>query len=90
MRQILLYGSNAARVFTLDDIGDGLRQYRVQFGGADTVLNDINRNVGINVSQDVIVYINDLVNLDDVLFPILCDVAFLIMATSLVISSSFM
>lgn len=53
VRQLLLGGGNAARVFAFDDVGDVFGQLWVIFFHAFAVFDNINGNIGVDIAQSV-------------------------------------
>ena len=68
MRQLLLNGGDAARVFAVDHIGDLFRKLQGFFLGDLVVTDDIDGNVVVNVAQYIQAnVVARALNLDDVL-----------------------
>ena len=82
MIQFLLDGSDAPWIFTADYIGDLLRKCQRFLIYNLLIFNDIDGDVVINKAQNIQVNLfQRTFDFDDVLFPILLLLAFLMMAT---------
>lgn len=67
LRQFLLDGGDAARVFAADDVPDPLRQLQLALFHALAVLDDVDGDAGVDVADHVPVEVQDAVDLDDIL-----------------------
>ena len=69
MRQLLLDGGDAAGIFAVDDVCDFLWHFHPFFLYDMAVLDDIDRDVVIDVSQDIQIYqVKAAVDLDYIFF----------------------
>ena len=56
LRQFLFRGGDTARIFTLDDIRNRLRQFRVPFLGQHAVHDYIDGDIRVDISQRCLLY----------------------------------
>ena len=66
-----LGAGNASGIFALYNTNYFFGQFKADFFRNLTVLNNVDGNVGVNVAQHIIVQVDDLVDLQDVLFSVL-------------------
>ena len=71
MRKLLLNGCDTARVFTADDTRNRLWEVGMNFLHPLSAADNIDGNVRINITQHVVVQVNDLIDFQNIFFPIL-------------------
>ena len=71
MRKLLLNGCDTARVFTADDTRNRLWEVWMNFLHPLSAADNIDGNVRINITQHVVVQVNDLIDFQNIFFPIL-------------------
>ena len=71
VKDSLLYGSDAARVFALYHVLEGLRKLHVVLSFQLSVLYDVYCDIAVDVTQHIEVKVDNLVDFDDVLFSVL-------------------
>ena len=67
LRQLLLNGGDAAGILAADDVGDALGQLELALFDALAVLDDVDGDAGVDVTDHVPVEVQDAVDLDDIL-----------------------
>src|SRR5699024_1016817 len=65
--QLLLHGGDAPGAFAVDHIGDGLRQLQLALFHPLPVLDDVDVDIAVHISDDIPVQVQVPVDLDDVL-----------------------
>ena len=72
MRDLLLAACDAPRIFAVQHIRQPVRQRQVLLFQQLPVLDVIDRDVGIKIPKHIQVQVDELVDLDDILFAVLC------------------
>ncbi len=67
MVEIGLHGGHATGVLAPDDVGHFLRHLEFDLLDGLAILNDVDRGVGVNQSEEVVVDVDDIVDFDDIL-----------------------
>ena len=68
MRQLLLRGGYAARIFAFEDVGQLCRQLKSPLLGDLAVPDDIDGNARVDITEDIGIHIEIRVDFDDILF----------------------
>ena len=68
MWQFLLNGSNTARVFTFDDVGDGFRHCQFFLFDNFAATDNVNRHMAPDETENIKIQIHFTLNFDDVFF----------------------
>ena len=66
VREIVLHGSDAARVLAADDILHSVRHFQLHLLDGLPLLDDVHRGVRVDQPEEVVVDVDDIVDFDDV------------------------
>ena len=66
VREVVLHGGDATRILATDDILHSVRYFQLHLLDGFPVFDDVHRRVRVNQSQEIVVDVNDIVDLDNV------------------------
>ena len=66
MREVVLHGGDAARVFATDDVFHAVGHFQFHLLDGLPLLDDVHRGVRVDQTEEVVVDVDDIVDFDDV------------------------